>query len=309
MAKYALNTKHNSITGRGLSSLKKNFSGWVLVLPSVLCVCMFVLWPQVLGVIYSFFSMKGFQIEKFVGLDNYIRLMTDTVFMKAFINTWMYVFWSLIIGFIVPFAIAIVMNELLHFRRLTRTIVYLPSIMPTVAVSLLWFYMYYPDSSGLLNMILEKLGMEPYIWLQDSRFTIIYIIISMTWSGMGSTAIYYFAGLQGVNRELYEAAMLDGAGFFRRIVTVTMPQMSGILILFLMRQIIGVFNIIDQPLQMTSGGPNNASISMALLNYRYGFVMHRPQLALAGGVVMFLVLIVFTFIYFWVDKRIQENQM
>ncbi len=289
-------------------ALKNDMSAWVLLLPAAICIYLFILRPQMQGVYWSFFNMRGFTPTDFVGIDNYKRVLTDTAFLKAFGNTWKYIIYSLVIGFPIPFIIAIVMNEMLHFRKLTRTIVYLPAVMPAVAVSLLWYFVYFPDASGLANMVLGKLGIAPYEWLQDSRYTIMYIIISMTWAGMGGTAIYYFATLQGINRELYEAAIIDGAGFFRRLWVVTIPHMSGMLALFAVRQIISVFNVMEQPLQMTDGGPNNASISLGLLNYRYAFVQQRPQFALALGLIMFFVMSIFTVIYFYIDKKIENSR-
>lgn len=292
-----------------ISAFTKDVTAWVLILPSLFLIYFLVLRPQILGFYWSFFEMRGFTPLDFIGLDNYKRVLTDTVFMKTFLNTWKYVLWSLTIGFVIPFVIAIIMNEIIHFRKIIRTVVYFPTVMPIVAVSMLWYFMYFPDASGLLNTFLAKVGIEPYVWLQDPKFTILYIVISMTWSSMGSTAIYYFSVLQGLNRELYEAAMMDGAGFFRRIRVVTIPHMSGILSLFFVRQIISVFSVMEWPMQMTDGGPDNASLSLGLLNYRYAFMNGRPQLALAQGVVMFLILSVFTVLYFYINKRLEENQM
>lgn len=304
------NMKRKNVSlGNEVMSLKKDISAWILILPALFCIFFFILRPQILGVYWSFFDMKGFTATDFVGFDNYRRVLTDTAFLQTFTNTWIYVILSIALGFFIPFIVAVVMNEMLHMTKLIRVVVYLPSVMPAVAVSLLWYFLYYPDEMGLLNMFLSKFGLEPYGWLQDSRFTILYIIISMTWSGMGGTAIYYFSGLQGINHELYEAAIMDGAGFFRRIFVVTIPQMSGMLILFLIRQIIGVFNVMEQPMQMTGGGPNNASMTLGLLNYRYGFVLKKPQFAMALGVIMFVFLLAFAIIYFKVNKRLEENQM
>lgn len=290
-------------------SIKKDISAWLLILPSLFCIFMFVIRPQVQGIIWSFFEMNGFSPQGFAGLSNYKKVITDVAFLKSFTNTWKYVFWSLVIGMPMPIIIATIMNELVSFRKTTRVLIYLPTIMPTAAVSLLWYFMYYPDASGLLNMFLAKFGIEPYVWLQDARYTIIYIIISATWQGMGSTALYYFSAMQGINRELYEAAVMDGAGFFTRVRVVTIPQMAGILILFVIKQIIGVFNTMEQPLQMTGGGPNNASVTLGLMNYRYAFVLNKPGMALAQGVMMFFVLSLFTFIYFKLNKIIEEGQM
>lgn len=296
-------------SGRKARSVLKDLGAWILLLPSVIGIAVLIIRPQILGAVWSFFRMKGFTVTDFVGLENYKTVLMDSAFLKALGNTFQYVFWSLVIGFPIPFIVAILMNELLHARSFTRVMVYLPGIMPAVACSVLWTLIFYPDPSGLLNTILIKFGMEPYIWLEDSRFTILYIIISMTWQGMGGTAIYYFATLQGVNRELYEAALIDGAGFFKRIKVVTLPYMYGTLLLFAMRQCISVFSITDQPLQMTGGGPNNASLSLGLLNFRYAFKDYKPQYALALGIIQFIILFVFTIIYNKVDKRLDENNM
>lgn len=290
-------------------NFRKDIGAWVLLLPSVFCVYFLILRPQILNVAYSFFNMKGFTVTDFTGLDNYKRVLADPVFIKAFKNTWVYIFWSLIVGLPLPFFMAIALNELRRFRQTSRVIVYLPAILPAVAVSTLWYFMYYPDGSGLLNILLGRFGIEPYIWLQDGRWTILYIIFSMTWSAAGSTALYYFAGLQGINHELYEAAIMDGAGFFRRHLTVTIPQMSGMIVLFAIRQCIAVFNVMDQPMQMTDGGPNNASVSLGLLSYRYAFANYRPQMAMALSIIMLVVTAVFAVIYFRLDKKLEDSQM
>lgn len=293
---------------RGLSNpLSENINGWLFILPALISVYYTILRPQVLGTWWSFFSMNGYKVGKFVGLDNYRRVMRDTMFLKSLGNTWLYVFWSLAIGFLVPILLAIMMNELVHARGFVRFCVYLPSVLPVTSVMTIWYLIYYPDNGGLLNMLLAKFGIAPYVWLQDPKHTIIYIVICMTWSGAGASAMYYFAALQGINRELYEATLIDGAGFFRRMITVTLPHIYGIVLLFLIQQIIGIFSIMEQPLQMTGGGPNGASMTLGLLAYRYGFVSVRPNLAMAIGVIMFLILMVVTCFYFFVNKRIENN--
>lgn len=289
---------------------QRDFSAWILLLPMLICVYYFILRPQILSIYWSFHNMVRYEPQDFVGLKNYIMVVTRPDFWQTVKNTCMYVFYSMIIGFPLPFFLALIMNELVHFRKTTRVLVYLPSIMPAMAISLLWTFIYNPAPGGLLNMVLGFFGMEPYQWLSDSNFTILWIIVSMTWNGCGATALYYFASMQGINRELYEAALIDGAGYWRRVHIVTLPHMYGMLVLFGIRQIIGVFNTMEQVLQMTGGGPNNASVTLGLLNYRYAFSNsgRNAQYALALGVMMFIVLSVFAIIYFKIDKKLQENQ-
>lgn len=295
--------------GSLLGKIRKDTGAWILLLPALFCIYFFTLRPQVLGIYWSFFNMKGFDPQEFVGFENYRRVLSRTDFIATCWNTLKYVLYSLIVGFPLPFFVALLMNELIHFRKATRILVYLPGIIPGVAVSMLWVFVYNPSAAGLLNTMIGKIGIAPYKWLQDPDFTILWIIVSMTWAGAGGTSLYYFAAMQGINRELYEAAVIDGAGYFKRVKIVTLPYLYGMLILFGVRQIIGVFNTMEQVLQMTDGGPNNASMTLGLLNYRYAFKDAKPQFALALGVLMFIVLSIFAVLYFVLNKKIEENQL
>ncbi|MEG2583893.1 MAG: sugar ABC transporter permease, partial [Oscillospiraceae bacterium] len=142
-------------------------------------------------------------------------------------------------------------------------------------------------------------------WLQDKNLTIPLIITSMTWRGCGATMIMYLATLQGVNQELYEAATIDGAGFFVKLRYITFPYISPIMALLLVRQIIGVFQVMVEPMTMTGGGPNNASVSLGLQGYNYAFVYFQPERALALGVITFVILMGVTAYYFKINKKLE----
>lgn len=287
--------------------LLKNLSAWLLLLPTVIVLYLIIWRPMVTGTIWSFFSMKGYTPTKFVGLKNYIEVIKDTQFLPTMANTLVYVFWSLIVGFVPPIIIAVMINEMVHFKNGFRVLIYLPAVIPGVAALLMWYYMYYPDAAGLLNTVLIKMGMEPYTWLNDGRFTILYITIAMTWSGLPSAMLLYYASVQSISAELYEAAIIDGAGLIRRIRHITFPQLRGIILLNFVRQIISVFQVNEQPMAMTGGGPSNASLSLGFQLYKYGFVNGRAGHALALGVIMFLILIVFTCFYFYLNKKIEAD--
>lgn len=293
--------------GIGKKFFGQEMSAWMLILPAIICIYFVIIRPQVLGTIWSFHDMKGYNVGDFVGLDNYKRVLADSMFTKALKNTLTYVGLSVVVGYFVPIVIAIMLNEMVHMRSTMRLLIYLPSLLPATATSLLWYLMYYPDQGGLLNMFLSWFNMAPNEWLQEPNITILCIVVSMTWNGMGATVIYYFASLQGVSRELFEAAMVDGAGFFKRCQIITLPHILPIALLLLVKQIIGVFSILDQPLQMTGGGPNGASTTLGLMAYEYGFVSVKPQFAMVIGVIMFLILMVFTIFYFFLDKKLSDN--
>ena len=226
--------------------------------------------------------MKGYTAGEFVGLANYRRVLTDTTFLKVLWNTCQYVIWSLLIGAVLPVIVAVVLNELIHMRKTFRFFVYLPSALPGVAIMMLWYLVYYPDYGGLLNMLLSKFGMEPYVWLQDERWTILYIIISMTWSGAGGTAIYYFAALQGVNKELYEAAMMDGAGRFKQTIHVTLPGIAPFIALMTILSIGNVLNAgFDQIFNLYSPAVYETGDIIDTLVYRLGLVNQQYSLSAA----------------------------
>lgn len=290
-----------------LQRFKTNIAAWLLLLPLLVIMYLWVWRPTIMGFIWSTFRMKGYTPVEFIGLRNYIDVITDTEFIPTVISTVKYVLYSLLVGYIPPIIIAILINEMVHFKTGFRVFIYLPVIIPGVAANLMWYFIYYPDSSGLLNMILSNFGIEPYGWLNDGRFTILYIIISMTWHSFGGTMVLYYASLQSVSRELFEAATIDGAGMIRRCISVTLPQISGVLLLSFVNQIIGVFQVLDQPLVMTGGGPNNASTSVGYQLYKYGFVNGRAGHAMALGVIIFVILLIATCFYFALNKRVEDN--
>lgn len=291
------------------SNLRSNLDAWILMLPMVLILYLFVWRPTVLGGVWSFFNMKAYTPGEFCGLDNFRKVIMHTQFLPTLWNTVQYVFWSLIIGFLPPVFIAIMINEIVHFKSGFRVLIYIPAVIPGIAAMLMWYYIYYPDQTGLLNMILAKMRIESFGWLNNPQFTIIGIIIYSTWKGFPGAMLLYFASLQGVSVELYEAALIDGAGPFRRLWHVTRPAMEGILLLNLVRQIISVFQIMEQPLAMTGGGPNGASTSLSYQLYQYGFNSGGKGTgqAMALGVIIFLILIVFTIFYFWLNRKVEDR--
>lgn len=288
---------------------RNGLDAWILMLPMVIILYLFVWRPTVMGAYWSFFDMRAYTPKGFCGIDNYVKVLKHTQFLPMLWNTVQYVLWSLIIGFLPPLFIAILLNEVVHFKNTLRVLIYIPAIIPGIAAMLIWYFMYYPDNTGLLNMILGKCGIEPYQWLNDPNFAIIGIIIYTTWKGIPGTMLLYFASVQSVSVELYEAALVDGAGPFKRLWYVTKPAMSGIILLQFVRQIIGVFQIMEQPLAMTGGGPNGASTSISYQLYQYGFNSGGKGTgqAMALGVIIFLILIVFTIFYFWLNRKIENS--
>lgn len=298
--------QRNTLTNKSLKFFRTNVSGWILLLPSLFLFYYLVWKPIGMGITYSFFDLNGFKPTEFVGFRNYRRVISDTQFLQTLKNTVFYVVWSLIIGFPLPIICAIMMHEMMSCKQYFKIALYLPAVIPAVANSLLWTNIYAADETGLLNMILYQFGINAQPWLNSPKMVIPLIIIASTWQGFGSTILYYLATLQSVNTELYEATRLDGAGFFQRIRHVILPHMSPVILLMLIRQMIGIFQILDGPMVMTDGGPNGASTTLGLAAYKYAFRFNRADEALAINVITFVCLIWLTFVYFKVEKKFSE---
>ena len=299
--------KNKNFKIKSVQKTKNNLAAWMLLLPLILIMYLWVWRPTVMGMVWSTFKMKGYKPKGFIGLKNYIDVITDTEFLPILWNTLKYVLYSLLVGFVPPVFVAIMINEIMHCKNTFRIIIYLPAVIPGIAANLMWYFLYYPDEAGLLNQIMIRFGGSAYAWLNDPKFTILYIVIAMTWSGFGGTMILYYAALQSVSRELYEAATIDGAGMARRLWYVTLPQIAGVLVLCFVNQIIAVFQVLDQPLVMTGGGPANASISIGFQLYKYGFRDGRAGSAMALGTIIFIILMIATCFYFYANRKIEEN--
>lgn len=290
--KYRANNK--AVTG----IKRKDAVGWLIMLPTILLFAFFVWEPLLESIRLSLYTAKGIRLEKFVGVENYIRVLKHPDFLAAFSNTFIYIFWSLAIGFFIPMILAVLITETTHFKSFFRVGIYFPNIMPGLATVLMWGFFFRPGNTGVLNIILGKIGIEPQVWLTNTKWTIPLIIIIMTWKGAGSTALIYMAGISNINPELYEAATIDGAGIFSRIRYIILPGIFSLAKTLLILQIISVFQIIYEPLVMTNGGPNNASISIMHLVYNYAFRDFNYPMAAALSVMMGIVLVILSGLYF-----------
>ena len=289
------------------TAISKNMSGWLILLPTAFLIYFIVWRPIIIGSAYSFFKLDGFKINRFVGLKNYINVITDTQFPKILLNTLQYVMWSLIIGFPLPIIAAVMLNEMVHAKGYFKFTMYFPAVVPGIAVSMIWYYIFFPDQSGLLNMLLSHFAVSPVNWLSNKNLVIPMIVLSMTWSGFGGTMIMYLASLQSINHELYEAVTLDGGGALCKFKNVLLPHISPICLLLFVKQIIGVFQVMEQPLAMTGGGPNNASMTLGLQSYFYAFKYYQFENSLALGGVTFVLLIGLTAVYLMMDKRLNDK--
>lgn len=287
--------------------IKKNIGGWLIMLPSVLLFAFFVWIPLVQNVLLSFYETVGFEKKAFVWFDNYIRVFQDPIFMKALTNTFMYAFWSILIGFLVPMILGLLLSEIVHGRGFFRIGLYFPSIVSGIAVVIMWSYLFDPNPGAVLNSLFALFGKGPYTFLSNPTATIPLIVLTMTWRGCGSTALIYLSALQSTDNALYEAARMDGAKVWHRIRYVTLPHLAPTIRMLFILQIISVFQVFYEPLVMTKGGgPNGASVSLLLLSYQYAFSSFDASASAAVGVILSVIIIALTLVYFRLSRK-KEN--
>ena len=285
---------------------KSDMIGWLVMLPSIILFAFFVWEPLLENIRLSLHSAKGYDIGKYVGLKNYIAVLHNPDFSAAFKNTFSYTLWSLVIGFLVPIVLGILISETVHLKGLFRTGIYFPNIVPGLATVWIWSYFFIPGPTGVLNILLSKIGIDAQLWLTNPKMTIPLIILTLTWKGAGSTALIYMANISGISPDLYEAATIDGASIWQRICHVTIPSMMGIAKTMLILQIISVFQIMYEPMVMTNGGPNGASISLMMLMYKYAFNEFNFPNAAALSVMICVILIILSGLYMKLTKSKEE---
>lgn len=280
----------------GLSSI-------LFALPLVLIFLYFSWGPIVRGLVLSFQKNNLVTTPEWVGTANFSYVLTDPQLPQATLNTLYFALLALIFGFPVPLFLAVFISELRKTGWLYNVFSYLPAVVPPVAAILLWKFFYDPGESGVFNAVLGWFGIGPFAWLNSPDLAMPAIVLEATWAGAGATSIIYLAALTGVRTELYEAAELDGAGIWRRVWHVTLPQIRGIILIMMLLQLIGTFQVFTEPFLFTGGGPDNATTTILLLIYRYAFINGDFGAATALSVLLALVLCVLSIVYHLLTRR------
>jgi len=213
---------------------------------------------------------------------------------------------ALVFGFPVPILLAVLLSEVRRGRGFYSALVYLPVVIPPVVAVLLWKFFYDGSPTGVFNTILGWVGIAPQPWLQNASSAMPSLVLEATWAAAGGSVIIYLAALLSVPPELYDAAEVDGATVWRKIWHVTLPQLRGVLFVMLILQILATAQVFLEPFLFTGGGPNNATVTVLLLIYRYAF-----QNSLGGdygeatalSVLLALVLAILSFAYFKATSR------
>jgi len=285
-----------------------NTAALLIALPTILVFAVFSWWPILLGATMSLQRTNFVGPADWVGLDNFVYVLSDPQLQHAVVNTLWFTALAVLFGFPLPLMLAVVISTVrARSRGLYAGLAYLPVIVPPVVAILLWRFAYDPSPTGLFNAMLAPLGIGPLPWLNDAAIAMPSIVLQATWAAAGTSVLIYLAALTAVRPELYEAAVLDGAGIWSRIWHVTLPQMRTIILVMILLQLIGAAQVFTEPFLMTSGGPQNATLTILLLMYRYAFGGAADYgAATALGVLLALVLALLSAVYLRLTRRWQE---
>ncbi len=235
-----------------------------------------------------------------MGIDNFIMLFGDVNFYWSMLRTLYYVGLTLLIGFITPIALAVLLTEIPRGKMLFRTIFYLPSVTAGIVIMLLWMRFYDPSPTGFLNTLVVEIASwfgvksQGFKWLSDPRLAMLCVIVPGVWASAGAGSLIYQAALTSVPPDLYEAADVDGAGFWRKIRHITIPTLKPLIIINFVGTFIGAFHAMQNIFVMTGGGPFNATRVIGLDIWYNAFVYLRFGMATAMAWVLGIMLIGFT---------------
>ncbi|MET9336468.1 sugar ABC transporter permease [Nonomuraea sp. NPDC003804] len=243
---------------------------YLLIVPALAGFLVFKAYP-ILAAMYISLTTGAGAARTFVGLDNYVRLVNDPLFWTALWNTGLILVVQVPIMLFLALLLALGLNSAsVRLRGLWRLGVFMPSLTGLVAYGVMFSVILRKDA-GLLNWLLSFFGVTPIDWLGSPFWARISIVIALTWHYTGYNAVIYLAGLQSISKDLYEAAMVDGAGPVRRFWSITVPQLRPILALTVVLSTIGTLQLFDEPLVLTGGGPDNSTLTISLYLYLNGF--------------------------------------
>ncbi|MER5497521.1 MULTISPECIES: carbohydrate ABC transporter permease [unclassified Streptomyces] len=274
---------------------RRQRAGMLMVAPALLHASLWIGLPVVASVVLAFTKYDVLTPPQFVGLDNFRDMLDDAVFRKSIVNTVVYTFFTVPFGMMLGLLIALALHTGLKARGIFRTAVFIPQVTATVAIALVWLWIYNPGN-GLLNTLLSFLGIDGPAWLSSTSWAMPSVILVGIWQGIGMKMLIYLAALQSLPKELYEAASVDGASKVRQFFSITLPLLKPATFFVLITSMISAFQSFDQIYILTDGGPGNSTTMMTFEIYKSAFREFRIGYASAQSLVLFVLLMGFTLV-------------
>lgn len=279
-------------------------TGYLFIAPTLFNFAIFTLLALLAGLGLSLFRFDFFSAPQFIGLNNFTHLMADARIFKIIGNTLYFGIGIIALNLTWALALALALNSRMPsiFRVVFRGVFFFPLLTSGAVMAMVWQYLLSTDL-GLVNYFLGLLGIPKAPWLGSSQWVRPAIIFASVWQGVGFNMIVLLAGMQGIPRELYEAAQIDGAGRVAGFRFVTIPLLTPTLFFILVREVIIVLQLFDLPFSLTRGGPGDASRTLVMYIYEEGFQAMRQGYASAIALILFLVILAVTIVQFAESRR------
>jgi multiple sugar transport system permease protein len=266
--------------------------GYLMSMPYLISFALFIAFPLIFSFILIFHKWNIITPMEWVGLRNFERLFQDVLFFKSIFNTLVFLAIHIPLQIIVALVLAVLLNQKIKFRGFFRALFFLPVIISGVVITILWNQLYNYET-GLLNLILVKIGLSKIPLINDPAWAMPSIAIMATWKNVGLYIVLFLVGLQGIPKYLYEAADIDGANAWQKFSRITVPALNSTMVLVIILSTIGGFSLFIEPFVMTGGGPINSTLSAMLYIYNQAFYFgHMGYAATLGFFFAVIVLIV-----------------
>jgi multiple sugar transport system permease protein len=300
---------NNTFKKDGKSSYSfSSTAAYFFIAPALAAIFIFFFIPVISAFIISFtdfdiYALGNFNTLRFIGMKNYIRLVEDPLFWLSLKNTSYYVILATPLSIVVSLGAALLLNSrLVKYKAVFRLSYFIPYITTLVAVAIVWRFIYHPKF-GIANYILGLLGINPIDWLGDPNWAMPAIVLMAVWKSFGYNMIIFIAGLQNIPEDLYEAAFIEGANWWQRFKSITLPMLAPTTLFISIITIVGYFQLFAEPYIMTQGGPLNSTLSIVQYMYQEGFKWWNMGYSASIAFVLFFIILIVTVIQFKLQKN------
>ncbi len=283
--------------------VRNAIKGYLFLVPNIIGFAIFTFIPIVASFVLSFTSWDGFGELEFIGIDNFVKLFSDDIFRVSMWNTLVFTLVSVPVTLIIALAVAILLNKGIKGIKIVRAAFFLPYITAAIAVAVVWQLLYHP-TLGPINQFLMTIGVDnPPKWLSATSTAMASVIIMYIWKMIGYYMIIFLAGLQGVPKQLYEAAQIDGANAWEKFTNVTLPMLSPVVFFTLIIALINSFKVFTEIYALTGGGPGHSTNVLVYNIYVEAFQKYNLGYASAMSYVLAIIIVTITIIQFRGQKK------
>lgn len=294
---------HEIKTTKKKAHVSSGITGVLFASPWLIGLFLFYLIPLIVSIYFSFTSYSILQPGEFIGLENYQELLSDDLFFKSISNTIYFAVFYVPLSILFGVGLAMLLNMKIKGMTIYRTLFFLPTLVPHVAIAVLWMWLLNPGF-GLINGFLDMIGISGPSWLGSEKWSKPSLIFMSLW-GIGQSVVIYLAGLGDISNDYYEAAEIDGANWFQRTFHITIPLLTPVIFFNLVMGVIGAFQQFTLPYTLTQGQgkPANSLTFYVMYLYDNGFKYFRMGYASAMAWILFVVIMILTVLIFWSSKR------